>query len=539
MYSLTASHPYVTTKESILPLFDLALQTKRFDPDAPACELFLLLHGMLFTKIQLDDFTVVLERFLERLEEDAHAEGDQSTFRKQLPQTDWLLMASINVAAIMQYGAEDGLLRKAFAEEAANRKTQKVPNMDPPSVIIQFRDPAQPVETGLAEDMANLANEEPIVAGARHQPLASSTPDSSTIAATFPQICELSFKMLHFCLRNPLRHWGYVDILNPYITSILTFLATVSRQSNVMEILERYVPWESLSKFFDSLPATIEVREDMNARLVTGIPLPEDWCIRGMEWVGRRVFERGFWKARSASTKLEPISANGFSHAHVTHINNEMEALFSEHSEEPDLDHVEGHSGSLDQLPIGSVNCKRWNRIAWVASILTKMIPGFEVDNDSGRQFHIRGPLAHKLEQWQAEDVKRAKLYEHHGLSDRLLDLDYGDSEAAGSGVYDDDEDDEMTSDPLLLELRDRRRRLRALLQDSQKPEQSSRTRQKPLGIKPEQDVLSALPGYTVLVPDTNILLSSLELLGRVIESGRWTVVVPLPGMARSLFRAN
>jgi protein SMG6 len=24
-------------------------------------------------------------------------------------------------------------------------------------------------------------------------------------------------------------------------------------------------------------------------------PLPENWCLHGMEWVGRKVFERGFW----------------------------------------------------------------------------------------------------------------------------------------------------------------------------------------------------------------------------------------------------
>ena len=24
-------------------------------------------------------------------------------------------------------------------------------------------------------------------------------------------------------------------------------------------------------------------------------PLPKDWCIRGMGWGGKKVFERGFW----------------------------------------------------------------------------------------------------------------------------------------------------------------------------------------------------------------------------------------------------
>lgn len=36
-------------------------------------------------------------------------------------------------------------------------------------------------------------------------------------------------------------------------------------------------------------------------------------------------------------------------------------------------------------------------------------------------------------------------------------------------------------------------------------------------------------PGYTVLVIDTNILLSSLSMFASVVESLRWTVMVPLP----------
>ena len=37
------------------------------------------------------------------------------------------------------------------------------------------------------------------------------------------------------------------------------------------------------------------------------------------------------------------------------------------------------------------------------------------------------------------------------------------------------------------------------------------------------------VPGYTVLVVDTNILLSSLAEFSALVECGLWTVVVPLP----------
>lgn len=42
---------------------------------------------------------------------------------------------------------------------------------------------------------------------------------------------------------------------------------------------------------------------------------------------------------------------------------------------------------------------------------------------------------------------------------------------------------------------------------------------------------LQLVPGYTVLVLDTNILLSSLAMVASLVESLRWTVVVPLPAV--------
>jgi len=39
---------------------------------------------------------------------------------------------------------------------------------------------------------------------------------------------------------------------------------------------------------------------------------------------------------------------------------------------------------------------------------------------------------------------------------------------------------------------------------------------------------LNLVPGYTVLVVDTNILLSSFPEFAKLVESCRWTIVVPL-----------
>jgi protein SMG6 len=42
---------------------------------------------------------------------------------------------------------------------------------------------------------------------------------------------------------------------------------------------------------------------------------------------------------------------------------------------------------------------------------------------------------------------------------------------------------------------------------------------------------LKLVPGYTILVLDTNILLSSLAMVTNLVESLCWTVVVPLPAI--------
>ena len=62
--STTTLHPLLTFRESILSIWPSAAQSHRSQPDASAQELFVLLYGMLFTNIQLNDFIPTLARFL-------------------------------------------------------------------------------------------------------------------------------------------------------------------------------------------------------------------------------------------------------------------------------------------------------------------------------------------------------------------------------------------------------------------------------------------------------------------------------------------
>src|SRR6266699_1691400 len=97
---MTTLHPFSTSRESILPIWSSTLQTRRSLPDARVSDLFVLLHGMLFTNIQLDDFQPTLARFIERLE----IEGAE--------EREWIMMAIINISSVLEYGRPSGVLRK-------------------------------------------------------------------------------------------------------------------------------------------------------------------------------------------------------------------------------------------------------------------------------------------------------------------------------------------------------------------------------------------------------------------------------------------
>ena len=76
----------------------------------------------------------------------------------------------------------------------------------------------------------------------------------------------------------------------------------------------------------------------------------------------------------------------------------------------------------------------------------------------------------------------------------------------------------------------ERRRHLQALLESGHREAPSRQPRSassRKNGVA--RPSLRVVPGHTVLVVDTNILLSSLVEFSALVESKRWTVVVPLP----------
>lgn len=78
--------------------------------------------------------------------------------------------------------------------------------------------------------------------------------------------------------------------------------------------------------------------------------------------------------------------------------------------------------------------------------------------------------------------------------------------------------------------LKARRRELKALLK-AQRPDTATTTKKAlPTEPKrPDKNVRKEIrPGYTILVFDTNLLVSHLELFNRVVEKKEWQIVIPL-----------
>ncbi|KAH9946315.1 uncharacterized protein BXZ73DRAFT_86461 [Epithele typhae] len=509
--SLVAFHPFPTARESVLNMWTQPLQARRQAPDASLTELFVALHGMLFTNIQLDDFKRVLERFQEKLQI-----GDG----EQVEEREWIMMALVNVSALLEYGRATAVLHRVSGiESRGNNASPTLPTGAAAGRIKVL------MAKRLDGDMDVDDEEAPSVASATAA-AASSEPE---LPASLSLAMQLAFVMLSHTLRHPFRRPSeYASpTLNPYNTIFLTFLATVLRDPHVRSALERAVPWEELASFLVHIPRRDLIREHQKVSVESGLlltsgckPLPEDWCIRGMGWGGKKVFERGFWN-KDADTAGEERNIEVEVLDRIEMPDHGMDGIIEDESDEQ-----EGHSN--DQSP----EKRRWARLARAGLRIARDIHGFKFSASSAQEgtrpaFRVEGALAEKVARWKEEE-QRERLAEEQRLrgtkwSDDSMDVDDVEMQEDESDAEDGEADSEE-----IRKLKERRRHLQALLESGQREAPSRR----PRGSRrtdPSRPALRCVPGYSVLVVDTNILLSSLQEFSSLVECNKWTVVVPLP----------
>lgn len=508
--SMTTLHTFSTSRESILPIWSSTAQSRRSQPDARAPELFVLLHGMLFTNIQLDDFTPTLARFLERIE----IEGAE--------EREWIMMAVVNISAVLEYGRPSGVLRKiggvGARDTGAGGPAVKVAKKS--QVVPAFRD----------EDSEEKRMDVDDEGAPQASPALSDANMPVELPVSFKLALELAFSMLSFVLRNPTRKASPFarSTLNPYLSVMLTFLATVTKHAETLSVMERSIPWHDLAQFFATIPSDIFAAQGLDipvtsgerwAMLTSGCapPLSEDWCLRGMEWISRKVFERGYWKSgeeRRVEVEILDVEEGG----QLT------DGIIEDEDDEED-----GHSrgGSLR-----GETSKRWNRLVRCAVSLSTVVDGFTWVEGT-REWRVEGVLEAKVTRWLEEDRHEREEEERrrHGRrwTDDSMDVDAEDEDADESSEQ--SEDDENDSEEV-KDLKARRRYLRSLLVSGQHaPAQVPKQRSRPARSRKivSMPSLNIVAGYTILVLDTNIILSSLSAVTSIIESLRWTVVLPVP----------
>ncbi|KAJ7219067.1 hypothetical protein GGX14DRAFT_589783 [Mycena pura] len=501
--SMTTLHPFMTSRESVLPMWSASAQARRALPEAHQVDLFVLLHGMLFTNIQLDDFKPTLARFIERLE----IEGAE--------EREWIMMAIVNICAVLEYGKPAGVLKKAGGVGTRDVSGASAVAMR----VMAKRAHADDDKNKMDVDDDSMQQTSPAMSEAE--------PEAAGPPAAFLLAQQLMFSMLSHVLRRPTRKPSLYarSTLNSYLTVVLTFLVTVLKHTQTLELMERAIPWDDLIAFFSNIPRHIMAsqglmearssREDRWAMITTGCapPLPEDWCLRGMEWVGRKVYQHGFWKTgdekRAEIEVLDDSEAVEITDGHIE-----------------DDDDEEGGEGTKSAGD--SDLARRWVRVVRCAVGIADVVDGFTWIEGT-RQWRVEGSLAKKAAAWREEDRRQQEEEEQRRMGTRWaddsmdVDEDLTDDFLSEESDYEDDTEEVMA-------LKARRKYLHSLLaSDKRTPISSSVGRPRARSSHPAQASLPIVPGYTVLVIDTNILLSSLSMFASIVESLQWTVVVPLP----------
>ena len=252
---MTTLRPFVTARESVLTLWPPSAQLRRSSSEAHVLDLFILLHGMIFADIQLDDFQCTLSRLLEHLQTEV------------IEERDWMMMAVVNIGSILEYGR--------------------------PTAVLKWVSCIVPTIPPLPESRASSKKEE------RRD---SDCTDIDAIPIHLRLPLQLTFSMFSQALSRPTRSISpRKDLLNPYVTIILTFVSVVVRDDH-WSIIEPVIPWDELVFFLSTIPGPIirlsdEAAGSKEPSIITAgcAALPEDACLRGMAWAGRRIYERGFW----------------------------------------------------------------------------------------------------------------------------------------------------------------------------------------------------------------------------------------------------
>ena len=440
MLSLSASHPFYGSSESISLVFDQERQSRRTLPGASVIPLFVRMHGLILTGVGQHDFDTVHTRFLEELDQNYkavkhHGVSSCGLFPRLSERLDldicWIMMAIVNMTAVMQYGAEDAVIKKAIA--AGKEKSSKCKAADadsvrqnkdstglsskaaiiPPIVQADARLSAMRLSSSVEDETGSGLSE---MAGLTLSDVRTDAHNLTSLSnveldeeVQVPPVLDLSLGLMFSMLKDSCEHlWrpqGGDPAFSPYLTAVLTFIGSVSQSTSALAVIESYIPWEELVQLFNTIPASARSNLEKPSNRLFGTPLPEDWCIRGMDWTGRQLFGRGYWKAKFATGAV--YQSDGLN----AHLIPEGEAdVLAEVYESPSMPPHAGGPAEVNAAVIDSddalssretVAMLRWKRLALMAAWLIKAGSGLHLNEETGR-IEIDQQLRSKINSWQA-----------------------------------------------------------------------------------------------------------------------------------------
>ncbi|CAO1621927.1 unnamed protein product [Jaminaea pallidilutea] len=514
--SLTAAQPYQAAKESLLSLFDSTHQHRRVQDDASLFDRFIHLHGLLITQADIDSFGSAVDRFLQELDSIVTSKG----WVEGIGPASLMMMGCINVAALLQYGADDAALAAATAdgrrEKRSNKSTATDSNSDKAGHLSD------------AKSMALSGSASP--ARSAHSPPPQQY-DGTTLQEqpiTMQYAVRLAFGMLNVLM--PSSQQQDVEVaLNPYVTMMLSLLFRLAKLptsgANLppqLSLLESVIPWNQLARLvqLSHSPSTLPRSP---AKLHGEKPLPEDWCLRGLGWTGRKIYEREYWRPQQTqASRAEPSPTLDSAVGDGSSFDSEIDVLNAGEEEEAQSRYLPA-SETVTSSRIGrstELDALRRHRFLLVIAALTDVVPGF--DRQAGGRIKVRAPLSGKLKEWHAGGADKQLQKQLHSLS--LTPSKAGRVDER-NGDYDDsdDEDGNISSAEKSKHNPDIPPGARRVTQTKLRHSSGS-------GDQGRRSVADdAITGYTVLVLDTStVLASSSSLMQRLVESKRWTVVVPL-----------
>jgi protein SMG6 len=239
-----------------------------------------------------------------------------------------------------------------------------------------------------------------------------------------------------------------------------------------------------------------------------------------MDWLGRRVYERGFWKPQPG------LACEG-------DVLDARERSAFDADSDGVIEDADGGGGATEAW----IERGRWVRIARSALALAATT-GVEYRRESG-EWSVGPALAEKVRRWREEEQREREEEERRRARtwEQLEEVEaLGEGEGEEDGMEVDDGEYFDGLDEQTRALLDQRRRLQEMQMhgrfSSTSASVSARKRSSAhhhhQRSKPTRRPLFVLPGYTILVVDTNVFLRALPSVTALVESERWTVVIPL-----------